>query len=198
MDYYGEYAERIEALKERLEEKIDALALGLDEPGGERGVEHILGRVKSAESAAEKLKRKGYPEGVTSALTNLSDIIGIRCVTHFVGDVYKLVKLIEDDEELKVCEVKDYIASPKKNGYRSLHMIVEVPFDDEQISSVRVELQFRTIAMDCWAALEHEMRYKKDVSSTELIGNELKRCADEMASIDLSMQTIRDMIRGEF
>jgi len=77
-------------------------------------------------------------------------------------------------------------------------MILRVPTQDRDLPVIRTEVQIRTIAMDCWAALEHEMRYKKDVSSTELIGNELKRCADEMASIDLSMQTIRDMIRGEF
>ena len=197
-EFYGKFADRIEALKENIESKISQMSLSVSGTEEERSVEHILGRIKNSESIKEKLQRKNLPTEVEAALVNLSDVIGFRCVTHFVGNVYALSTLIENEKTWEVVEVKDYIASPKENGYRSLHIIIAVPFDDEFIKYVRVEIQLRTIAMDCWAALEHEMRYKKDIDNTKLISSELKRCADEMASTDLSMQTIKDMIRGEF
>ena len=197
-EFYGRFSDRIVKLKEDIEKKISQMSLSVTGTEEERSVEHILGRIKNSDSIKEKLRRKNLPTEVEAALVNLSDVIGFRCVTHFVGNVYALSTLIENEKTWEVVEIKDYIASPKDNGYRSLHIIIAVPFDDEFIKYVRVEIQLRTIAMDCWAALEHEMRYKKDIDNTKLISSELKRCADEMASTDLSMQTIKDMIRGEF
>ena len=130
-----------------------------------------------------------------TAFTRLSDLIGFRLVTHFVGDVYELVKSMKSDTRYRVVKEKDYIALPKPNGYRSYHVILECPFPEAPDGVLRVEIQLRTIAMDCWASLEHEMRYKKGITNTALIEKELKRCAGEMASTDLSMQTLRDMIR---
>ena len=100
----------------------------------------------------------------------------------------------ENSTVWRVVTVKDYIANSKPNGYRSLHVILALPFGVGGIEEIRTEIQLRTIAMDCWASLEHQLKYKKNIGNTELIVSELKRCADEMASTDLSMQTIRDLI----
>ena len=157
--------------------------------------EHLKCRIKGAESMKEKLRRKNLPETPENGLKYLSDIVGARVVTHFVGDIYTVLELIEQDTCWKVQTVKDYIAEAKPNGYRSLHVILNVPFHVGGFDSVNVEIQMRTIAMDCWASLEHQLKYKKTIRNTALIVDELKRCADEMASTDLTMQTIRDMIQ---
>ena len=153
----------------------------------------VYSKMQAEEFMAE-LKKKGYKEDAYTGLKELSDVIGIRIVTHFVGDIYLILENIKKHENWKVIKEKDYIARPKENGYRSFHVIFSVPFDGGDLDTVNIELQLRTIAMDCWAALEHQMRYKKDVKNTALIANELKRCSDEMASTDLTMQTIRDVL----
>ena len=140
----------------------------------------------------EKCRRKGLPETVDSALFRIHDAIGIRVVAAFVSDVYRIRDLLSQVNGLRITEEKDYIRHAKPNGYRSLHLIL---LCDEKWYA---EVQLRTISMDTWAALEHHMRYKKKISrNLPLIEAELKRCADELASTDLSMQTIRDMILEE-
>jgi len=190
LTYYGGYYEPLKQLEQEvlgwLNERVDEL----DGKHQERSVEHIRSRIKTAEGVQEKLERKGYDNDVETAFTRLSDLIGFRLVTHFVGDVYELVKSMKSDTRYRVVKEKDYIALPKPNGYRSYHVILECPFPEAPDGVLRVE-----IAMDCWASLEHEMRYKKGITNTALIEKELKRCAGEMASTDLSMQTLRDMIR---
>ena len=195
LTYYGGYYEPLKQLEQEvlgwLNERVDEL----DGKHQERPVEHIRSRIKTAEGVQEKLERKGYDNDVETAFTHLSDLIGFRLVTHFVGDVYELVKSMKSDTRYRVVKEKDYIALPKPNGYRSYHVILECPLPEAPDRVLRVEIQLRTIAMDCWASLEHEMRYKKGITNTALIEKELKRCAGEMASTDLSMQTLRDMIR---
>jgi len=195
LTYYGGYYEPLKQLEQEvlgwLNERVDEL----DGKHQERPVEHIRSRIKTAEGVQEKLERKGYDNDVETAFTHLSDLIGFRLVTHFVGDVYELVKSMKSDTRYRVVKEKDYIALPKPNGYRSYHVILECPFPEAPDGVLSVEIQLRTIAMDCWASLEHEMRYKKGITNTALIEKELKRCAGEMASTDLSMQTLRDMIR---
>ena len=154
-------------------------------------VEHLIYRVKSEESMREKCVRKGLPQTPESALRVLRDAIGVRVVCAFVSDVYSIRDYLLNLPDCELVEEKDYIRNPKENGYRSYHMIVLVS------GSVYAEIQLRTISMDTWAALEHHMHYKKEKTAEDtLITAELKRCADELASTDLSMQTIRDMIRG--
>lgn len=143
----------------------------------------------------EKLHKKGFETTADSALANVSDIVGFRLVTHFVGEVYDIVERMKQDGTFRIVKEKDYIANPKPNGYRSYHVILECLFSEAESGTIRVEVQLRTIAMDCWASLEHEMKYKKHIDNVELIERELKRCAGEMASTDLTMQTLRDMIR---
>ena len=155
-------------------------------------VEHCLGRVKSEESMREKCRRNSLPETTESALGKLYDAIGVRIVCAFVDDVYTIRDFIVNSGRYEVLKEKDYIRRCKPNGYRSYHMILRVD------GKYHAEIQLRTISMDTWAALEHHLKYKKDIGGRQaLIVNELKRCADELASTDLSMQTIRDMILEE-
>lgn len=152
-------------------------------------VEHLLSRIKSEESALEKCRRRGLPETRESALRALTDAIGVRAVCPFLSGVYTLRDGLLQRFETEA--VKDYIHHAKPNGYRSLHLILRV-------EGYFVEVQLRTISMDNWAALEHQLRYKKNVrGNRELLNRELKRCAEELASTDISMQTIKDMIEEE-
>jgi len=153
-------------------------------------VEHLLGRIKSEDSMREKCRRKGLPETPDSALIQIHDAIGIRVVCAFLDDIYTIRDRLLTLPRVQLVEEKDYIRHVKPNGYRSFHMIILV--DDR----IYAEIQLRTISMDTWAALEHHLKYKKELrANTTLIAAELKRCADELASTDSSMQTLRDMIR---
>ena len=155
-------------------------------------VEHCLCRIKTEESMREKCRRRGLPETEESALTKIYDAIGIRVVCGFIADVYAMVDYLKKFDDITVIEEKDYIKNAKPNGYRSYHMILKTS------AGYFVDMQLRTISMDTWAALEHHLKYKKDIRENQnLIADELKRCADELASTDLSMQIIRNMIMGE-
>lgn len=158
-------------------------------------IEHCKARIKSADSMQEKLTRRDIPVSVENALTEIYDAAGIRVVCTFLDDIYWVVNMLKNQQDIQVIEEKDYIRHPKPNGYRSYHMILQVPIHlENKIHKVYCELQIRTIAMDCWASLEHQLKYKKNIPNQEMIVAELKRCADEIASTDLSFQTIWDMI----
>ena len=154
-------------------------------------VEHYKIRIKSADSMLEKLQRRGFPQTVEAALAENHDAVGLRIVCTFLSGVYEVAQCIR--EQFEVIEEKDYIRSPKPNGYRSLHIIVRFAMPAREIFA---EIQLRTIAMDCWASLEHLLKYKKEIQSHALIAGELKRCAEELASADLRMQTIEELIAG--
>ncbi|HBF66309.1 MAG TPA: GTP pyrophosphokinase [Clostridium sp.] len=158
-------------------------------------LESIKSRIKSPMSIVEKLKRKGYPLTVESMVRNLFDIAGIRVICSFVDDIYAIAALLVQQDDITLLEAKDYIKSPKENGYRSLHLILEVPvFLAEKKKPMKVEVQFRTIAMDFWASLEHKLKYKKDISDAKEIFEELQECADIISHMDLRMQEIRNRI----
>lgn len=160
-------------------------------------VEHCKARIKSAQSMKEKLQRRNLPVTMESALTKVYDAAGIRVVCTFIDDIYWIVNMLRNQQDITVIEEKDYIHNPKSNGYRSYHMILQVPLHlEDRILKVYCELQIRTIAMDCWASLEHRLKYKKDIPNQDMISGELKRCADEIASTDLNFQAIWDMIEG--
>ncbi len=170
------------------------------EKTGEALYEHLSYRLKAEESMEEKLKRKGLPLTAESACFGVQDAIGFRMVCRFVDDIYENVNRLKALPGVTVWKEKDYIRHVKPNGYRSYHMIldIEAPYEDakgNRPGHFFIEVQLRTIAMDSWAALEHEMKYKHQVENADLISRELKRCADELASCDLSMQTIRNLIR---
>lgn len=161
-------------------------------------IEAIKTRLKSPDSIRDKLNRKGLPMTIDAMETNINDIAGIRVICSFVEDVYLIADALLSQDDIKLIQEKDYIASPKQNGYRSLHLIVEVPiFLAEEKRPMKVEIQLRTIAMDCWASLEHKLKYKKDFVYTEEMARELFECAVISARLDAKMETIRKKIEED-
>ena len=160
--------------------------------------ETIKSRIKSPMSILEKLQRKGLPVSVESIEQNLFDIAGIRVICSFPEDIYSTAKLLINQDDITLVETKDYIANPKDNGYRSLHLILDVPiFLSREKKHMKVEVQFRTIAMDFWASLEHKLKYKKDIENPGGIVEELKKCADTITEMDYRMQDIRNTIEQQ-
>lgn len=158
-------------------------------------IQTIKSRIKKPISIIEKLQRRGYEVTVQNMQEHLTDIAGVRVICSFVEDIYKLAELLLSQDDIILVEVKDYIKNPKPNGYRSLHLILEIPiFLSREKKHMRVEVQFRTIAMDFWASLEHQLKYKKKIENPEKIANELKYCADVITEVDMRMQDIRYMI----
>lgn len=158
--------------------------------------ESIKSRLKKPMSIADKMKKKGLPLTVENIEENLSDIAGIRVICSFPEDIYILADLLTDQDDINVVCIKDYIRNPKPNGYRSLHLIIEIPiFLSKEKKYKKVEVQFRTIAMDFWASLDHKLKYKKDnLKHPEIIAQELKKCADMSTAMDYKMQEIRHML----
>ena len=158
-------------------------------------IEHINARIKSPESIAKKLKSKNLPICSDSIPNNLNDVAGIRVICSFIDDIYTIAGMLIRQDDIRLVKMKDYIENPKPNGYRSLHLILEVPvFFADVTRPMRVEVQIRTIAMDFWASLDHHLRYKKDVKDAQEIENELRRCADVISKTDEDMLKIRKRI----
>ena len=158
-------------------------------------IEHVKSRIKSAESIVKKLKRDGHEATVDNMVKYLNDIAGIRIICSFTSDIYKIADMISNQSDVKVLMIKNYIANPKPNGYKSYHMVVSIPiFLSDGPVDTKVEIQIRTIAMDFWASLDHKLKYKKDVEEPERIAAQLKECADIISSVDERMQQIRDQI----
>lgn len=160
-------------------------------------IETIKTRIKSSESIIGKLKRRNLPFTVEAITENINDIAGIRVICSFPEDIYLLAECLVRQDDITLIEKKDYIQQPKSSGYRSLHLIVEVPiFLAQEKKPVRVEVQLRTIGMDFWASLEHKLMYKKsipeDVASS--LSQELLDCASASACLDLRMQKIRNQL----
>ena len=153
-------------------------------------------RIKSAESMRQKLQRLAFPVTAESAMKNVFDAAGVRLVCPFIQDIDRTAEMIRAIPGVQIQTEKDYISSPKPNGYRSYHMILSMPlrFLGNSQKTVWLEVQLRTIAMDCWANIEHQLKYKQNIPDQALLLQELKRCADEITSTDLSLQTIRDLI----
>lgn len=160
-------------------------------------IESIKTRLKSFESIQEKLERKNLPLTASAIWDNLNDVAGIRVVCSFIDDIHMLAYCLISQDDVELIEIKDYIKHPKENGYRSLHLIVQVPIfllDDKRY--VRAEVQLRTINQNSWAKLEHRMRYKKNLSEEILsqTHDELLECAELSNQLDLKMQGIRNII----
>lgn len=182
--FYGDYQLVLEAATHQV--LADAHRIQQEN----RCIEHITSRIKSPQSASMKLEKYGVAPTLEQAKERLSDLVGVRLVCRFLSDIYTVSQLLYDRYE--VVTVKDYIVHPKPNGYRSYHMILLVPTEGGEV--VRVEIQLRTISQDAWSCLEHQIKYKKSIHDEKLVRNELKRCADDLASTDLCMQTIREFI----
>lgn len=199
---YGKCKDTLPLVEGVMLERLTHLNKETKAKTGEGIYEHLGSRIKAEDSMREKCARKGLPETPESALTKIHDAVGFRVITTFIDDIYTNVDYLKSFDDITVIEEKDYIRHAKPNGYRSYHMILALTLPYEDIlgnnpGKFYVEIQLRTIAMDTWASLEHQMKYKHDIGSAnqKLITVELKRCADELASCDVSMQTIRDLIR---
>lgn len=168
--------------------KLDILSDESRISGKPNPIDSIKSRIKTPRSIIGKLKRRGYPISLQSMMENLNDIGGIRVICPFIEDIYTVADMLMRQDDLTLIEKKDYIQNPKPNGYRSLHLILEVPiFLSEATKPVRIELQLRTIAMDFWASLEHQLRYKSDIEVPPQISDDLKACADVIAATDEEM-----------
>lgn len=186
------YDSAIREVRTKLEVLNDELSL----TSAQSPISSIQSRRKKTASIIDKLKKLDKELTIESIIANLNDVAGIRVICRFVDDIYKIARMLARQDDIKLIEVKDYIKNPKPNGYRSYHMIVEVPvFFASGKVLMRVEVQIRTIAMDFWANLEHQMKYKQDIEEADVIMAELKECADTIADTDLRMLSIRDKIK---
>lgn len=192
--YYGRQLARLKRVEQVLLDIIHEYPVQ-SYPNGVESILYCKSRIKKPESMIKKLEQRGLPTDGESALSNMHDTVGVRIVCSFLDDVYKIADWLGTRPEFEIIETKDYIAYPKPNGYRSLHLILSFPSSAGQ--GLIAEIQLRTIAIDFWAALEHQMKYKKNIEHEKTIRSELKRCADEIASVDVSMQTLRDLILND-
>ena len=187
------YDSAIREVRTKLEILNDELSLKRDS----NPISSIITRRKKPQSIYEKLIRQGNEITVSSIEENLNDVAGVRVICPFLDDIYKVAKMLAQQDDITLIQVKDYIKHPKPNGYRSFHMIVEVPvFFSNEKRPMRVEVQIRTVAMDYWASLEHRMKYKKalPMETTAAIYDDLKKCADTIADTDAKMLQIRERI----
>ena len=189
------YACAIREVKTKLEVLNDELSI----KNQRNPIEMIKSRVKKPMSILEKLQRRGLPVSVESMVKNLDDVAGIRIICSFVDDIYEVAEMLVRQDDVTVIAIKDYIKNPKPNDYRSYHMIIEIPvFFSDSKKPIRVEVQIRTIAMDFWASLDHQLKYKKSfVDLNGEISGELKQCADVIAQTDNKMLEIRKRIEAQ-
>ena len=193
---FYELMNRYESAIKAVDTKLEILKNDLHIRGSRDYIIGIQTRIKTPVSILSKLKRKGCPITVESIRAGLNDVAGIRVICSFIDDIYLLSEKLCNQDDLTVISVKDYIKHPKPNGYRSYHMVVDVPvFFSDAKEHVRVEIQLRTVAMDFWASLEHDMKYKKDVLDCPDIVRELKACADIIADTDRRMMDLREKIK---
>ena len=156
---------------------------------------NACGRVKTIESIQAKCRKKGYDATYECALEKINDIIGVRGVCSFEDDVYRMAQVLSTHQDLKIVKKKDYIQQPKNSGYRSLHLIVEIPlYFQGEMQWIRAEIQLRTTAMDFWAGVDHQLRYKKGKKEAVHIGKELKEYSQAVAELDRKMVELRERI----
>ena len=161
-------------------------------------IESIQSRIKRPYSIAGKLRKQNYPLTVESISEHLNDVAGVRVVCPFIDDIYDVADMLLKQDDVRLIARKDYIQNPKENGYRSLHLIIETPvYFSTGKELIRVEIQIRTVAMDFWASLEHQIRYKNNSPEVRKIAGELKECADTIAQTDVKMQQLRLQIASK-
>jgi putative GTP pyrophosphokinase len=189
------YTCAIREIKTKLEVLNDELSVR----NSRNPIEMIKSRVKKPTSIVEKLQRRGLPVTLESVQENLDDVAGIRVICSFLDDIYAVADMLTRQDDVHIIAIKDYIRNPKENGYRSYHMIVEIPvFFSDRKKWMRVEVQIRTIAMDFWASLDHQLKYKKEIGDvSEEISRELKESADLIAQTDERMLNIRKKIEAQ-
>ena len=160
-------------------------------------IHHIDSRLKSPQSMMKKLARKGLPQTLEAAEANLNDIAGVRIICNYLEDIYRIADLLQRQRDVEFVHRRDYIENPKESGYRSLHLVIRIPvFLSSHTELVPVEVQIRTIAMDFWATLEHQLRYKSNHETTQQLRRRLQHCAEASAALDREMQDIYREING--
>ena len=180
----------------KINTKIDILKEEFISVQNYNPIEHVTSRLKTEKSIARKLEREGHEVNLRNIDTYLNEIAGVRIVCSFTSDIYKIADLISEQDDIKVLIVKNYIANPKSNGYKSYHMIVTIPiYLSDGKEDVRVEIQIRTIAMDFWASLEHKIYYKFEGNAPDYIKEELAECARLTNTLDERMLSLNEEIR---
>ncbi|MBQ5472013.1 MAG: GTP pyrophosphokinase family protein [Treponema sp.] len=180
-----------ESAIKQIETKLEILNKEFKVTGRRNPIETVKSRIKSPDSIAKKLQKKGFPVSFSSMTENLNDIAGVRVICPYISDIYSVKDILLKQPDVILLEEKDYIANPKESGYRSMHLVVEVPvYLSETEHNVKVEIQLRTIAMDFWASLEHQLRYKTTSKVPDSVRRELKRCAETIAMTDQEMEEI--------
>lgn len=186
---------RYEAAVREIRTKLEILDLEFEMKHSRNPIHHMNSRLKSFPSAIDKMKRKGLPVTIADMTEALTDIAGVRVVCSYIDDVYAVAELLTCQDDIRVVRIRDYIKEPKENGYRSLHLIVEIPvFLQQGKIHVPVEVQIRTIAMDMWASLEHQLRYKGLSDVPADISAELQAAADDLANLDQRMKSIHQRV----
>ncbi len=194
-EFYGESLLLYDSVLIELKSRIDIIKKSKLLHGERNPIENIKTRIKSPESMMAKLEKCGLEPIASNIKGHVNDAAGMRIICTYVDDVYEVAKIIAAQHDIRVLKIKDYIKNPKQSGYRSYHMIVELPlYIGENQHTVCAEVQLRTLSMDFWASLEHQIKYKHDVPNHKVIEAELRRCADEVASVEMNFQAIRDMI----
>jgi len=159
-------------------------------------IEHITSRIKSPESIARKIRKKGLELTVENIVKYVNDVAGVRIICSFTSDIYRIASSISNQDDVTVLRVKDYIANPKPNGYMSYHMIVSIPiFLTNDVIDTKVEIQIRTIAMDFWASLEHKIYYKFEGNAPDYISRDLRECAKMVSELDEKMLQLNEAIQ---
>ncbi len=191
----SEYVLSCQCAIDILEAKLQMINAELSKQKDRTVINQVSSRLKSAESVYKKLKRRGLTPDFETAKAQLHDLIGIRVVCPFEDELYEVARRLKAQGDISVIEEKDYIKKPEKSGYRSLHLILEIPvYFSKGFQKERVEIQLRTMAMDYWSVLEYQLFYKKRVAHHTEIAAELKQYADEIASLDAHMLQLRDKI----
>ena len=178
--------------------KLNLINLDMKEELERPVIQKISGRIKTVESICKKLQKKGLEPNYDNAVSALNDIVGVRAVCFFKDDIYRIADAIRGQKNIRIVKEKDYVAKPKKSGYQSIHIIVEVPVAYyEKVEHIRAEIQIRSFAMDYWAELDYQMCYKKSAGEVEAIRKEICSYSDVMTEMDSKMLELRKRIEGE-
>lgn len=189
------YAEALPALRRAeamLLDELQRFSSNRKKKDGFDPIDHCKSRIKTPQSMKRKLLERGLPVDRETALTAVNDAVGVRVVCYFTDDIYRIVDYLKEHQDWEIVKDYDYVAHPKPNGYRSYHLVVRPR--SGVAAGVLVEVQIRTLVIDCWASLEHTLKYKKSVAHEEQMRDELRRCANELASMDRSMLALRNLI----
>ncbi len=192
--FYKRYYPLLIDAMERVSAFISSLSDSYTSTGGRDPIEHVLTRIKTASSMKAKLARRGIDITAANSLAAVHDSVGIRIVCTFISDVYDIAEKLRNWPDINVSCEKDYIKHPKPNGYRSYHMVCSI---NENGIEIALEIQLRTVAMDCWAALEHQIKYKKTIPNQEIIERELKKTADDIFRADKNLEHICSIMNGD-